>query len=166
MSVRPVAVPLGEKPALWRMLQRYIPEMLAYMVEKPRGGDIPFPSFDSYWTEAGNRPFWAMAGSERVGFALVGRESDWTRMKEFYIPPEFRRGGMGKSFARQILAMYPGQWKIRQMAVNAPAVAFWHGVIEGYAFTEERFTDKGMERVEQTFVVAYPARLAGEVAHE
>ena len=74
------------------------------------------------------------------------------RVKEFYIPPEFRRGGIGKSFARQILAHYPGQWKIRQMAVNTGAVAFWHGVIEGIPFSEERFTDKGLERVEQTLV--------------
>jgi len=154
MSVRPVAVPLGEKPELWRMLQRYIVEMRAIMGEAPTGGDHPFPPFDSYWTEDGNWPFWAMAGSERAGFALVSREPDWMRVKEFYIPPEFRRGGIGKSFARQILAQHPGQWKIRQMAVNAPAVAFWRGVIEGYAFTEERFTDRGLERVEQTLIVS------------
>jgi predicted acetyltransferase len=153
MSVRPVVVPLGEKPELWRMLQRYIPEMLVFMGEKHSGGDVPYPAFDSYWTDEGNWPFWAMAGNERAGFALISRETGWMRVKEFYIPPEFRRGGIGKSFARQILALYPGQWKIRQMAVNTPAVAFWHGVIEGIPFTEERFTDRGMERVEQTLVV-------------
>jgi len=151
MSVRPVIAPLGEKPQMWVMLQRYIVEMLGYVGEKPTNGDYQFPSFDSYWTEQGNWPFWAMAGNERAGFALISREPGWMRVKEFYIPPEFRRGGVGKSFARQILALYPGPWKIRQMAVNASAVAFWHGVIEDMPFTEERFMDKGMERVEQTF---------------
>jgi predicted acetyltransferase len=153
MSVRPVLVPLGEKPQMWRMLQRYIEEMLPYTGQQHPGGDVPFPSFDSYWTEDGNWPYWAMAGNERAGFALVSREPGWMRVKEFYIPPEFRRDGVGKSFARQILALHPGPWKIRQMAVNTPAVAFWRGVIEGTPFTEERFTDKGMERVEQTLVV-------------
>ena len=154
MSVQAVAVPLGEKPELWRMLQRYIVEMRAIMGEAPTGGDHPFPSFDSYWTEDGNWPYWAMAGTERAGFALISRETGWMRVKEFYIPPEFRRGGIGITFARQLLGAFPGPWKIRQMAVNAPAVAFWHGVIEGVPFSEERFWDRGLERVEQTFVIA------------
>jgi predicted acetyltransferase len=152
MPVRPVAVPLAEKPALWRMLQRYILEMLPYTGQPHPGGDVPFPTFDSYWMEPGNWPFWAMVEDQRAGFALISREAGWTRVKEFYIQPEFRRGKLGLGFARQLLAMHPGQWKIRQMAVNTPAIAFWHGVIGEIEFSEERFADKGLDRVEQTFV--------------
>jgi len=154
MPVHPVIVPLGEKPQMSRMLQRYIEEMLPFTGQPHPGGDVPFPTFESYWIEEGRWPYWAMMENERAGFALIAREPGWMRVKEFYIPPEFRRGGIGKSFARQILARHPGQWKIRQMAVNTGAVAFWRVVIEGIPFSEERFTDKGLERVEQTLQVA------------
>jgi predicted acetyltransferase len=153
MPATPVLIPHDEKPAMWAMLQRYIVEMFAIMGQPHNGQDYPFPPFDSYWDEDGNWPFWAMVDRERAGFALISREAGWTRVKEFYITPEFRRGGLGLGFARALLAMHPGQWKIRQMAVNTAAVAFWHGVIGDIAFTEERFVDKGLDRIEQTFVV-------------
>ncbi|HEX3675168.1 MAG TPA: hypothetical protein VHU87_12920 [Rhizomicrobium sp.] len=151
--MRAVLAPLADKPAMWTMLQRYVVEMFAIMGQAHDGGDYAYPGFDSYWSEEGNWPYWAMEGDARAGFALVGREPGWTRMKEFYIPPKFRRGGLGLAFARQIIAAHPGDWKIRQMAVNERAITFWRRAIEEYAFTEARFADKGMDRVEQTVVV-------------
>jgi predicted acetyltransferase len=151
-TIRAIAVPLAEKPPLWDMLQRYIAELAVYIDLKPVDGGFAFAPFDTYWTEDGHWPFWAMREEIRVGFALVSHETGCMRMKEFYIAPEFRRGGAGSAFARGLLAAFPGTWKIRQMEVNAPAVAFWRRVAAPYGYTETAFEDKGIARIEQTFV--------------
>jgi predicted acetyltransferase len=90
---------------------------------------------------------------QRVGFALVRFEPQHMRMAQFYIAPEHRRGKLGMNFARALLARHPGPWRIRQMAVNANAVAFWRRVVEPFDHSEVCFNDKGLDRVEQTLTV-------------
>ena len=148
------SVPESEKPLLWDMLQSYIDELSVYAGIKPINGVYEYPKFDLYWSEEGRWPFWAIENGERVGFALILRDGDAMRVGEFFIPREFRRGGLGVAFARTLLQRFPGPWKIRQMAANKPAVAFWRKVAAPYGYSEELFHDRGLDRVEQTLVVS------------
>jgi predicted acetyltransferase len=154
MDIAPV--PESEKPLLWDMLQSYIDELSVHAGIKPVNGVYEYPKFDLYWTEAERWPFWAIENDARVGFALILRDGDAMRVGEFFIPHEFRRSGLGVSFARTLLQRFPGPWKIRQMAANKPAVAFWRRVAASYGYSEEEFHDRGLDRVEQTLVVAVP----------
>jgi predicted acetyltransferase len=148
-------VTLAEKSDLWAMFQRYGAELSPMATGKPVVGELPYPSFDNYWREKQHWPFWAMRDGERIGFALIRFAPEHNAMQtaEFYILPEHRRDGAGMSFARALMQRYPGPWKMRQMAVNKPAVAFWRKVAEPYGFTEAKYTDKGLDRVEQTLIV-------------
>jgi predicted acetyltransferase len=156
MAVEVVAVAQAEKPELWSFLQDYIAEMTAF-VDVPRiDGVYPYEFFDLYWKDPNRFPFWALVDGERGGFALVrfADEHRAMQMAEFYITPAHRRSGIGLDFAHQILRRYPGYWKIRQIATNAPAIAFWHRVVSPYGYSEERFVDREIPRVEQTLTVA------------
>jgi predicted acetyltransferase len=153
VHIRPVTA--DEKPALWDMLQDYIGELSAYTGGKPTDGLYPYEYFDPYWTDANRSPFWAAAGDQHIGFALVYREENGEmRMAEFYIQPEYRRNGCGRDFARQLLLRFPGPWRIRQIALNRPAVTFWHRVLESWTYSEAHFRADGLERFEQSVVVS------------
>jgi predicted acetyltransferase len=151
-----VSVLESEKAALWARLQDYIDEMGAYVPVERVNGAYEYGHFDDYWREAGRFPFWAITGGKRAGFALVrfANEYQAMQMAEFYIAPEHRRTGTGLDFARQLLRRYPGPWKIRQIASNTRAIAFWHRVVAPYGYSEQRFVDREIPRVEQSLTVA------------
>jgi predicted acetyltransferase len=148
-----IAVPESGKPDLWTMYQRYASELAPMANISPVHGAYADPTFDDYWREEKHWPYWAVRDGRRIGFALVRVESVYMRMAQFYIAPECRRKNLGLIFARALLARYPGPWRIRQMAVNAKAVAFWRRVVEPYDHTEACFSDKGLDRVEQSLTV-------------
>jgi predicted acetyltransferase len=148
-----VAVPESEKPDLRTMYQRYASELAPMANITPVNGQYVDPTFDDYWREEKHWPFWASRDGLRVGFALVRYEPEHMRMAQFYIAPEYRREDLGLIFARTLLARYPGPWRIRQMAVNTKAVAFWRRVVEPFDYSESHFIDKGIDRVEQALTV-------------
>jgi predicted acetyltransferase len=155
MTPHIVPVTLAEKADLWAMFQLYGAELAPMAIGKPVKGEVPYPSFDHYWREDRHWPFWGMHEGRRIGFALIrfAPEHDAMQIAEFYILREYRRDGAGTSFARSLMQRYPGPWKMRQMAVNKPAVAFWRKVAAPYGFTETEYCDKGIDRVEQTLTV-------------
>ena len=146
---------LSEKSNLWSMFQRYGAELSPMATGKPVEGEILYPPFEDYWREDRHWPFWAMRDGERIGFALIrfAPEHDAMQVAEFYIIPEHRRGGAGLAFARALMQRYAGPWKMRQMAVNTGAVAFWRRVAQPFGYSESRYVDKGIERIEQTLTL-------------
>lgn len=77
-----------------------------------------------------------------VGFALVRGLAAPTRvLNSFFVVGGARRAGVGRRFAAEVLALFPGPWEIAFQDVNAPAVHFWRAVATdavGEAWTEER----------------------------
>ena len=148
-------VPIGEKLLLWDMLQDYIEELSVYAGAKRVNGVYEYKFFDAYWDEEGRWPYWATEDGRRVGFALILRDVEAAAMRvgEFYIKPEFRRANLGAEFATRLLKRFPGPWKIRQMAPNKAAVAFWRRTLAPYNYSEANFVDRDIERFEQTLVV-------------
>lgn len=156
MNVEPV--PIGEKLILWDMLQSYIDELAVYAGAQRVNGVYEYKWFDAYWTDDNRWPFWAKEDGSRAGFALILHDAaaNTMRVGEFYIRPEFRRAHIGEAFASALLQRFPGPWKIRQMANNKPAVAFWRRTLAPYGYTEANFIDRNLERFEQTLVVSTP----------
>ena len=73
-----------------------------------------------------------------AGFALIGSANEWLDdvhardVHEFFIMRKFRRRGMGRSMARFLWNKYPGEWLVRVLEANAPAVTFWRCEISSY----------------------------------
>ena len=155
MSPEIVAAPLAEKAEFWAMYQRYAHELAPMANIAPVNGEIPSPDFDDFWEKPKHWPLWAFAGGKRVGFALIQflPEDDAMRVAQFYIAPEHRRGGLGLAFARALFARHPGPWRMREMAANTGAVAFWRKAAAPFGYSETTYIDKGIGRVEQTFIV-------------
>lgn len=54
------------------------------------------------------------------------------RVSEFLVLPKFRRAGVGTNVARQLFAVHPGPWQVRQVrqvAGNDQAMSFWRRAI-------------------------------------
>jgi predicted acetyltransferase len=79
-----------------------------------------------------------------AGFALIGSADEWLDdlsghdVHEFFIMRKFRRRGIGRSFARFLWAEYPGEWLVRVLEANAPAVNFWRCEISSYSLNSYR----------------------------
>ncbi len=73
-----------------------------------------------------------------AGYAIVfGREAplpdgvDW-ELLDFYIAPKYRRRGVGRGAAKQIFDRYRGKWVLYELALNTPALRFWHSFLKDY----------------------------------
>jgi predicted acetyltransferase len=156
MSLEILPALLSEKPELWAMYRHYAIELAPMANIVIVNDEIPAPDFDDFWQQPKHWPFWAVVDGKRAGFALIRfvDEMNAMQMAQFYILPEYRRGNIGLKFARDVIARHPGPWRIRQMAANTRAVAFWRRVAEIYRYTEESFDLRGVPRVEQTVSVS------------
>jgi predicted acetyltransferase len=148
-----------ERDVLWRYLQFYVYDMSQFTSARPEMGVFPYGPFDAYCTGDQRRSaWWAKVGGEITGFALVRfDEGDGRReIAEFFILNRWRRRGAGLAFARQLLARWPGPWKLNELANNGRAIAFWRCVLAGFApYTEARLAwPDGMARIEQRFDVS------------
>ena len=152
MSTNETLVPLAEKAALAAMMQDYIAEM-AQLIPGVRAG-LAYPDFDLYWSEPDKRwPFWLSVDDTRAGFALVDRDGGTMHMAEFFVARPYRRSGVGLDAGRRLIARFPGAWRITQRATNAPAIAFWHRVLDGFVTYKEETTATDAVRVEQRFII-------------
>jgi predicted acetyltransferase len=156
-KVEIVPVAASERDVLWRHLQFYIYDMTQFTGAQAEDGVFAYRHFSAYLQNGADRgAFWAKVGSEIAGFALVKLDGDCREMAEFFILRRWRRRGVGHAFARQLMGRSPGPWKLRELANNTAAIAFWRGVLEGFApYTEAPLTHTdGLGRIEQRFVVS------------
>ena len=152
MTASEAPVSLAEKPRLAAMVRDYVAEMAAYAPDADP--HAPYHYFDLYWSEPELRfPFWLKVDGAEAGFALVRREMEngRTQMAEFFVPPPFRRHGIGQAAARRLIARFPGPWKITQREMNAGAISFWHRVLDGFVAYDEATTRTDAVRREQLF---------------
>jgi predicted acetyltransferase/N-acetylglutamate synthase-like GNAT family acetyltransferase len=93
------------------------------------------------WRVGNNRPFVMRAAGQLAGFAGVKALSDARGiehdMQEFFILRKFRRRGVGQHVALRLFEQFRGRWRVRQIACNTPAIAFWRRIIADY--TGNRF---------------------------
>lgn len=99
----------------------------------------------SIWAN-GYRAYLAKVGSSIAGFALVGSAAAWLGdprgqdVHEFFVMRKFRRLGVGQSMAGLVWNEHPGEWLVRVLEANEPAVRFWRATVSAYslgAFREE-----------------------------
>ena len=66
-----------------------------------------------------------------IGFALVkGLTSPRRSLEGFWVAPMARRGGVGTSFAQQVLTLHDGPWVIAFQHDNVGATFFWRRIAD------------------------------------
>ncbi len=85
--------------------------------------------------KGGYHVYLAKAGDVIAGFAIVGPAAGWLGdssahdVHEFFILRRFRRNGFGQQFAAQLWGECRGEWLVRVLEANTPAVHFWRAAI-------------------------------------
>jgi predicted acetyltransferase len=112
--------------------------------ELDAGADGRYPYDTAPVWAKGYDVYLAKVGESLAGFALIGSASEWLGdvgahdvgahdVDEFFIMRKFRRRGLGRSVATFLWNQHPGEWLVRVLEANAPAVAFWRGAISSYS---------------------------------
>jgi len=122
-------------------------------------------SMSDYW-DKGIEAWFAYVGEIPIGFALVWSAKAFTDepgvmdMDEFFVARRYRRGGVGRAFARHVWNAYPNPWLVRVYQGNLPALPFWRGAIAEYSageYREEVRTVNGRTWSYFTFTAATPS---------
>ena len=128
-----------ESDALLRNLCEHYCHDMSEWFDLDAGADGRY-SYDtaSVWAK-GYEAYLAKVGDSIAGFALIGSGSERLDgvgpfdVHEFFIMRKFRRRGVGRSVATFLWNEHPGEWLVRVLEANAPAITFWRGVISSYA---------------------------------
>jgi len=125
-----------EMPIVLNMAKLYrydLSEFMEWSVE-PDGMYYCY-ELETYW-ENQNYPFIIRVNNELAGFALVSRSSDKIKASytigEFFVLRKFRKFGVGRKVALDIFNKFKGEWEVKQLINNKPAIIFWEKLISNY----------------------------------
>lgn len=133
VSVEPAL--MESRVLLARLLQLYLHDLSAVEAwEVDESGSFGEDDLDDCWTDVRRHPFVIRADGQVAGFAIVDEGSDVTAdpdvfdMAEFFVLRRWRRQGVGREAARQILARLPGRWEVRPFPGYSPGEHFWRRI--------------------------------------
>jgi predicted acetyltransferase len=127
---------MADKPVVARLVQFYLHDFSEFAsVGSPYGdvdgnGAFAMENLDTYWREAGRMALLFRVEGNFAGFAMINQWSPSgagvdRSVAEFFVMRKYRRGGIGRRAAHEILRRYPGIWEINIAHYNGPAQEFW-----------------------------------------
>ena len=93
---------VDKKDEILKLLIKYSKELEQYQ-EYPSGEIASNRYFNLYWTEKDRFPFVVYINEELIGFCLLRVEENYYSIAEFYIKPNFRQLGHGKTLLHSII---------------------------------------------------------------
>ncbi|MBZ5609174.1 MAG: hypothetical protein LAP38_13005 [Acidobacteriia bacterium] len=123
---------------LRNLFEFYVHDMAQWFdVDLKADGSYSYDT-SSVWRN-GYDAYLAKLGDSIAGFALVGSAVEWLGdtgaqdVREFFVVRRFRRNGLGQRMAMLLWNERPGEWLVRVLEANAPAVLFWRTAISSYS---------------------------------
>jgi predicted acetyltransferase len=123
---------------LRNLFEHYIHDLAEWFeIDTQADGSYSYDT-SSVWKN-GYDAYLAKVGHSIAGFAVVGSAVDWLSdigahdVHEFFVIRRFRRSGIGRRMATLLWNEHPGEWLVRVLELNAPAVAFWRSAISSYS---------------------------------
>jgi len=135
MIIELVKVSHSKSRQIESMLDDYLGELSNYReVSFGATNSANYRHLDAYRSEAGRHIFLIQHGKHVVGFAFIrdpaSTESAAHQVAEFYIRPDSRRLGIGRSAVLEIWKLFPGRWELQVHKRNTAAIQFWVSCIE------------------------------------
>lgn len=135
MIIELVEVNHSKSRQIESLLDDYLGELSSYReVSIGSTNSANYQQLDAYWSEVGRHIFLIQYSKQVVGFAfirdLASTESVAHQVAEFYIRPDSRRLGIGRSAVLEIWKLFPGQWELQVHKRNTAAIQFWVSCIE------------------------------------
>jgi predicted acetyltransferase len=132
-----------QEPILANLLELYSHDFSQFIdLNLGPDGRFGYKYLPLYWKEPDRYPFLVMVNGHLAGFAFVlkgseiSNDADVWDMAEFFIVRGYRRLGVGKKAAHEVLNRFPGQWEVRVMDRNQKAVKFWRRAISEFTGKE------------------------------
>ncbi len=123
---------------LRNLFQHYIHDMAEWFeIDTQPDGSYSYDT-SSIWKH-GYDAYLAKVGDSIAGFALIGSAEEWlgviggNDVHEFFVIRRYRRSGVGQRMATLLWNQYPGEWLVRVLEKNAPAVLFWRNAISTHS---------------------------------
>ncbi|MEZ5488985.1 MAG: hypothetical protein R3F50_01545 [Gammaproteobacteria bacterium] len=136
-------------PVLRNLFEFYLHDMAEwFQVDQLPGGNYGH-STEPYWVE-GHDVYLLYTGETPVGFALVGPSDQWlpgaagNDMNEFFVVRRHRGTGASYEFASCVWHHHPGQWLVRVLQSNLPALRFWGKAVA--EFSQAQFEEAVHEK--------------------
>lgn len=136
---------------LRNLFQHYIHDMSEWFeIDTRADGSYSFDT-TAIW-EKDCEAYLAQVDGSMAGFAVVGSAREWLGetaardVHEFFVMRRFRRNGIGQSMTKWLWNEYPGEWLVRVLEFNEPAVQFWRSTISEHSrgiFEEQKRDIKG-----------------------
>lgn len=138
-SVEVLPAARDQQSVLANMLELYAYDLSkAFDLHLGSDGRYGYDSLPLYWKEETRLPFLIKVDGRLSGFALVsrgslvsGNRSVWD-MAEFFVLKRYRRLGVGAMAAQELWRRLPGQWEVRVLKTNEPALLFWQTTIAAF----------------------------------
>jgi predicted acetyltransferase len=146
MDIKLVPVTFEEKESFVNLYQFYLYDFSLY-TDQDVSKDGRFEEDIDYFWEGDKRwnPYFIELSGTIVGFLVVLFENldtdpDPTHViYDFMILQKYRRTGIGQCAAKMAFELFNADWKVAQMANNAPAISFWRKVI--HEFTSNNYKE-------------------------
>ena len=130
---------------LRNLFEHYVHDMTEWFeIDTQADGSYSYDT-SAIWSR-GSTVYLAKVGDSIAGFAVTGLADGVHDMNEFFVLRRFRRRGFGARMAALIWDACPGEWEVRVLEDNAPAVLFWRAAISrqsGGVYSEEERTVNG-----------------------
>jgi predicted acetyltransferase len=137
-------VGIGADPTLRNLYQLYIHDMSEWLrLDTSDDGRFTFDTATLWQGDVA--VFLARVAGSLAGFAVVASAEPWLGrpaardVKDFFVLRRHRQEGVGRAFVQHLWREFPGEWLVRVLAANRPALPFWRSVVRdlrGDAFDE------------------------------
>lgn len=111
-------------------------------------GFYGYSYLDHYWTDETRTPFFIKVDGKYAGFVMVGRFCKYTlnekanSIQEFFVMRKYRKMKIGSFTAKYVFDLFKGEWEVRVLHANEPALPFWHKVINEYTNGKNTYHSK------------------------
>jgi predicted acetyltransferase len=150
---------IAADPIMRNLYQLYIHDMSEWLgLATSDDGRFTFETA-TLWQEDVAVYLARVAGS-LAGFGVVASAGPWLGrpaardVKDFFVLRRHRQEGVGRSLAQHLWREFPGEWLVRVLAANRPAVPFWRAVVRdlrGDSFEESVVQHRGREWIHLRF---------------
>ncbi|HEY4392847.1 MAG TPA: GNAT family N-acetyltransferase [Polyangia bacterium] len=144
-------VGIAADPLLRNLYQLYCHDMSEWL-GLDAGSDGRFAFDTATLWQADMAVYLARVAGCPAGFGVVASAEPWLArqgardVKDLFILRRHRHQGVGRALAQHLWREFPGEWLVRVLAGNRPALQFWRGAIRefrGDAFEESVVQHRG-----------------------
>lgn len=138
MNIEVVPAKKSQKLILSQLMELYNHDFSEYTKEDiDEHGFFGYPYLDLYWIEEERHPFFIKVNGCFAGFILVRICKDIAnekthRIAEFFVMRKYRGMSVGSFAAKHVFNLFKGEWEVKVLNANKPALVFWDKVISEY----------------------------------